>query len=172
MPGRNPKLIGEIEADNSRTRYTKAEIEARKLNTPVVSKTKMAPPIWMNELARKEWRRIIRIAQSSEVYTSLDTNALAMYCQSYSRLREAYTEYKKLQSRIGEEKTALITSKGQINPLIRLMQMEEEQCRKWGAILGLDPTGRARIGIARSKKEQADPMQQLLDEVQEFMDGQ
>ena len=95
-----------------------------------------------------------------------------MYCQSYSRLRLAYQEYDKLQAKIGDKQTALVTSKMQINPLIKLMQQEEEQCRRWGGLLGLDPTGRARIGLARNKNEEQSEFENFLNNVQDDLNGE
>ena len=172
MPGRYPKLIEEIEADNSRTHKTKAEIEARKAATPQGESAYLRAPDWLNDVARREWRRIIRLARRSGIFTNLDLNALGMYCQSYSRLRLAYQEYDKLQAKIGDKQTALVTSKMQINPLIKLMQQEEEQCRRWGGLLGLDPTGRARIGLARNRKEEQSEFEQFLSNVQDGLNGE
>ena len=57
MPGRYPKLIEEIEADNSRIHKTKAEIEARKAATPQGNSAYLRAPDWLNDVARREWRR-------------------------------------------------------------------------------------------------------------------
>ena len=65
-----------------------------------------------------------------------------------------------------------MTSKMQINPLIKLMQQEEEQCRRWGGLLGLDPTGRARIGLARNRKEEQSEFEQFLNNVQDDLNGE
>jgi P27 family predicted phage terminase small subunit len=156
MPGRKPKLIEAIAADNSATRYTKAEIEARELNTPQLVSRRLYPPKWL--------------ARQAGIFNGLDVNALGMYCQSYGRAVEAYNEYKKLKRLMGTDKNVLVMSSGKINPLIRLMQQEEEQCRKWSAVLGLDPVGRARLGLAKAKHAaDEDPMSQLLSEITDFV---
>ncbi len=170
MPGRNPKIVETIEVDNSKTHYTKAEIEARTLNTPTLLSRRLYPPKWLNQAGRNEWKRIVRLAKRSGIFNALDTNALGMYCQSYGRAVEAYDEYKKLKHLMGEDKNVLVMSSGKINPLIRLMQQEEEQCRKWSAVLGLDPVGRARLGLAKAKHaDDDDPMAQLLNEITDYV---
>jgi phage terminase small subunit len=90
----------------------------------------------------------------------------------FRRLRLAYQEYDKLQAKIGDKQTALVTSKMQINPLIKLMQQEEEQCRRWGGLLGLDPTGRARIGLARNRKEEQSEFEKFLNNVQDDLNDE
>ncbi len=170
MPGRKPKLVEAIEADNSATRYTKSEIEARELNTPQLASRRLYPPKWLNEVGKHEWKRILRLARRAGVFNGLDVNALGMYCQSYGRAVEAYDEYRKLKRLMGADKNVLVMSSGKINPLIRLMQQEEEQCRKWSAVLGLDPVGRARIGLAKARHaEDDDPMEQLLNEAKSYL---
>jgi len=173
MPGRKPKLIEAIEADNSATRYTKAEIEARELNTPQLVSRRLYPPKWLNDPGLHEWKRIIRLARRAGVFNGLDVNALGMYCQSYGRAVEAYDEYKKLKRLMGADKNVLVMSSGKINPLIRLMQQEEEQCRKWSAVLGLDPVGRARIGLAKARHaDDGDDMADLLSEIEEWVNSE
>jgi len=174
MPGRLPKTIQQIEKDNSRTRYTKAEIESRRENTPRIYSSTLRAPVWLDEVARKEWRRIIRLARSSDIYTDLDANALGMYCKAFSRALEAYVEYHKLEERVKKdnpEANLLIAKNGKPNPLLRIAMEAEDQCRKWAAILGLDPVSRARIGLARKKTEQIDPFKQLLDDVDDYVNG-
>ena len=172
MPGRLPKTIQQIEKDNSRTNYTKAEIEARKKYTPTVERSTLRVPAWLDEVAKKEWHRIIRLARDSGIYTDLDANALGMYCKAFSRALEAYSEYEKLKEMVHKDNpdaNLLITKDKKPNPLLRIAMEAEDQCRKWAAILGLDPVSRARIGLARKRHEEADEMEQLLDDVTDYM---
>lgn len=172
MPGRMPKTVDQIDKDNSRTRYTKEEIKARRENTPKIDQSTLRVPEWLDEISKKEWHRIVRLTRQSGIYTDLDINALAMYCKAYSRAREAYDEYRKLEERVKKENkdaNILVSKNGKANPLIRIAIEAEDQCRKWAAILGLDPVSRARIGIARKKTEPIDPLEQLLDDVSDFV---
>lgn len=160
MPGRNPKLIQQIEEDNTRTRYTKGEIEARRENTPVVESARLRPPAWLGKGARKEFKRIIKLAINAGIYTDLDINALGMYCMSFERLTGLYRELERLQSLTPRD--ALISSAGQ--RLMRAIRAEEDHCKKYGGLLGLDPVARARIGLAKSKKPD-DPFEDFLNEL-------
>lgn len=174
MPGRMPKTIQQIEKDNSRTRYTKAEIEARKELTPSIDRATLRVPAWLDETAKKEWRRIIRLSRGSGIYTDLDTNALGMYCKAFSRAMEAYAEYDKLKERVLKENpdaNLMITKDKRPNPLLKIAMEAEDQCRKWSAILGIDPVSRARIGIARKKAVMFDPLDDLLNDVEDFVNG-
>ena len=169
MPGRNPKTPEAIAADPRRGHRTRVLREAREESTPKISSAVLRVPGWLDDTAKKEWRRIIKLARKAEIFSDLDLGALGMYCQAYSRLQKAYTVYNQLQEKIGSNNTALITKDGKINPLIDLMRKEEEQCRKWGSILGLDPVGRARIGVARAKSDKRDPLEDLINDVTAYM---
>jgi P27 family predicted phage terminase small subunit len=175
MPGRHPKLIEAIDEDNTRTRYTRAEIDARREHTPRVEGNRLRPPSWLDPVARKEWRRIVRLADKAELYSDLDANALGMYCMAYSRAVNAYAEYKKLEEKYrGEDdsRTVMVTSRGKTNPLLKLAMEAEEQCRKWSALLGLDPVARARMGLARKNNPDAyDPFEAFLNSRSSFLNG-
>lgn len=162
MPGRNPKLIEQIEEDNSRTRYTREEIEARRENTPRIESAKLTAPHWLGKVAKKEFRRIVKLAINAGIFTDLDVNALGMYCQSYERLILLYAELEKLRGLMPRD--AMISSAGQ--KVMRAIQREEDHCRKYGGLLGLDPVARARIGLAKSKKD-TDPFEDFLNGLDE-----
>jgi len=162
------RLVKLPETLDERTGHrTKAVIEARKENTPKIAPGRLRPPTWLDEVGKKEWRKIIRLSKDAGIFTSLDVNALGHYCQSFSRLIAVYDEYRKAQEKTPG--TSIIIVRGYINPLIKEMQQEEDQCRKWGSILGLDPVSRARIGNARAKKQLSDPMEDLLNDVTEYV---
>ena len=165
MPGRNPNLP-EVMID-SRKHYTKADIAARKENTPEIDSAKMRAPAWLDDIAKKEWRRIVRLAKHSGIYTDLDVNTLGMYCMNYSRVVQAYKEYKDQSERVAAEHDGRppLVYKGQLNPYLAVAMKAEEQCRKLSAILGLDPVSRARMGLARKNAIQpVDPLEELLNE--------
>lgn len=164
MPGRNPKIPETL--DDGRTHYSKAEIEARRANTPKIESARLRPPKWLDDIARIEWRRVVRLARESGIYTDLDVNALGMYCMSYSRAIQAYKEYKELEERqsVDNPGKSVMIYKGRTNPLMSVAMAAEDQCRKWSAILGLDPVSRARMGIARKNATVEDPLEDLLNE--------
>ena len=172
MPGRMPKTLQQIDEDNSRTNYTKAEIAARREYTPTINKAVLRAPSWLDNTAKKEWRRILHLARDSGIYTDLDANALGMYCKAFSRALEAYAEYEKLTERVKKENpdaNLLVAKGGRANPLLRIAMDAEDQCRKWAAILGLDPVSRARIGLARKRGAQIDPLEALLENVTNYV---
>lgn len=162
MPGRNPKTLEAIEKDNSKTRYTKSEIEKRRKHTPKVGSAVLRVPAWLDDSAKKEWRRIVKLARASNIYTDLDSNALGSYCQVFSRLQEYYLKLN--QIRADRPSEWIVDYKGVINSLLRLIRDEENHLRKWGGILGLDPVARARIGIAAPGEDESDPFDDFLND--------
>jgi phage terminase small subunit len=49
-----------------------------------------------------------------------------------------------------------------VNPWLRVANDAATQIKKYGEILLLDPVSRARVGLAKSKQEELDPMAALL----------
>jgi len=97
MAGRPPIPIKVLQA-NGRKHLTKAEIEKR-LSTeenlsPATDKVKY--PDWMDDSAKKEWRRIITELKKLELVTNIDVAALAICCDAYSKYVKATNDINKV----------------------------------------------------------------------------
>ena len=63
----------------------------RSLNTGEPKPEKKAPrcPAWLEDEAKKEWRRMAKQLENLGILTEIDMAAFAGYCQAYARWKEA-----------------------------------------------------------------------------------
>lgn len=100
------------------------------------------PPEWLGEIARGEWVRLCSELESQNMLTSWDWSVFAAYCESYGQWRE-------LAALVEEDGASIMTPNGYktLNPDFLAM----EKCRKsaisFGALLGLNPSDRARLNV-------------------------
>ena len=73
----------------------------RPLNTKEPKPEKKAPrcPSWLEDEAKKEWKRMAKVLENMGLLTEMDMAAFAGYCQAYARWKEAcllYTSFTRL----------------------------------------------------------------------------
>lgn len=63
----------------------------RSLNTNEPKPVKKAPrcPAWLEDEAKKEWKRMAKQMEQLGILTEIDMAAFAGYCQAYARWKEA-----------------------------------------------------------------------------------
>ena len=94
MPGgRKPQLT--VVTDNEKARHTKAELDARREGEVSGAESKLTPPRTLSKLAKKEWRRVVKLYRQldAEVINDLDINLLAAYCENVAIFQEAEAQY-------------------------------------------------------------------------------
>lgn len=156
--GRKPVPIAVL--DNTKSRNVKADIEAREKNEPRGASAKLTPPKGLSENAKKEWKRLIKLYKQldAEILNDLDLGILACYCESWAVFVEAQKHWQTGELYYTDKK-----GERRENPWIKIMDREGQNIAKYGEQLCLTPVGRARMGIAKAKKEiQEDPMSALL----------
>lgn len=146
--------------DNSKWHMTAEEMEARRAGEPTGAEDSLEPPKALSKDAKKEWKRLVELYRQLNIpiLNNLDTGILAAYCESRAIYERAQKELKKDPSSI------IWTEKGPVeNPLIKILDKQGQLIAKYGEQLALSPVSRARIGIAKAKKElEDDPMAALL----------
>ena len=160
MPtGRKPSLVTVI--DNTKNRLTKSELSARENNEPTGATAELKPPKGLSKEAKKEWKRLIGLYRQldAEILNDLDLGILACYCESWAVFVEAQKNWQTGELYYTDKK-----GERRENPWIKIMDREGQNIAKYGEQLCLTPVGRARMGIAKAKKEvEADPMSALLE---------
>lgn len=118
-------------------------------------------PSWLSAEARQEWRRVAPELARLGLLTKLDRTALAGYCSSSAWWR-------KLQEIIAREGSVYLTAKGQlkIRPEVEIAKSMAETMRVFAAEFGLTPTSRARMLLPQQAGEEADPMEELLRDIE------
>lgn len=118
-------------------------------NEPEPAAGEPACPDWLNDTARAEWARVVGELTAMGVATPLDQSALAAYCQSFARWKQAELAIEATGI------TAVIRNdKGQVvkvfaNPAVGVAKSANESMRRWAAEFGLTPATRADLRIPK-----------------------
>ena len=112
------------------------------------------------EIARGEWRRVVReLSAVDGLVTSVDADALAMYCETYARWVQASRKLamsgmvEKLKTNRGGEYLAMSPYVTIINQCMRTMKQLLTE-------FGMTPASRTRIQIEKPPEE--DPFDEFL----------
>jgi P27 family predicted phage terminase small subunit len=114
----------------------------RKLNTNEPKPKLVAPkcPGHLDEVAKKEWKRLVPVLLHMRVLSEADQIQLALLCQTYSRMIEA-------QEALSKSSLLIKTGSGYVqqSPLIGIISTCTQQlvtlCREFG----LSPAARTKI---------------------------
>ena len=132
----------------------------RRLNEREPKPDKKAPPCpkWLEDEAKKEWKRLAKALERMGVLSELDMAVFAAYCQAYGRWKQA-------EDKITDGNLVFLTPSGypQQNPYLSIAQQNMRLMHRFASEFGLTPAARSRI-IAGSDKDFADDMDNLLDD--------
>lgn len=123
--------------------------------------SKLSAPSYLSPLAKKEWRRIMKLYKQMDVkiLCDLDVAALVMYCEAWSIYKVAQEQWTKLQVVATTNKA----SQQVINTCIDTMNKQATVVSRLSEQLYLTPAGRARMGVTPRKKKK--------DELLEFLNN-
>lgn len=131
----------------------------RSLNSQEPKPAKKAPrcPSWLEDEAKKEWKRMARQMEQLGVLTEIDMAAFAGYCQAYARWKEA-EEY------ISENGTVMKAPSGycQQVPQVSIAQTYLKIMNRFCEQFGLTPSSRSRIVAENGEDKESDAMELLL----------
>ena len=113
-------------------------------------------PAYLDDNAKREWRRLVPILERMRVLTEADEIALGNLCQQYALMQEAQIKLKK---------TGLLvkTRSGSIqqSPLVAIISTTVDQVNKLCREFGLTPSSRTRIQV-EPVKPAVNPIQQAI----------
>ena len=131
----------------------------RPLNEAEPKPQKKAPrcPPWLEDEAKREWKRMAKVLEQMGLLTEMDMAAFAGYCQAYARWKEA-EEY------ISEHGTVMKAPSGycQQVPQVSIAQTNMKIMLKFCEQFGLTPSARSRIVGVEGAADPADDMELLL----------
>ena len=131
----------------------------RPLNTKEPKPEKKAPrcPSWLEDEAKKEWKRMAKVLEQMGLLTEMDMAAFAGYCQSYARWKEA-------EEFIEKHGTIVKTPSGywQQVPQVSIAQQNLKTMLKFCSEFGLTPSSRSRMIAGEAKEADVDEMEFLL----------
>jgi P27 family predicted phage terminase small subunit len=116
-------------------------------------------PGHLNDIAKKEWRRISKHLYRSGLLTLIDRAALAAYCQAYGRWAMA-------EAIVNKKGEIVKTTNGNIiqNPYLSVANRAMEQMLKIEVEFGMTPSSRSRIKVDISDDREKSLAELLFDE--------
>lgn len=131
----------------------------RALNKNEPKPTKKAPrcPTWLEDEAKKEWKRMGKILEQMGLLTDMDMAAFAGYCQAYARWKEA-------EEFLTQHGSIVRTPNGYLQqvPQVTIAQTNLKIVLRFCEQFGLTPSARSRIAADNAAADPEDDMEQLL----------
>ena len=109
------------------------------------------PPTWLiDNVAKKEWRRIVKELEKINLIGNLDRNNLGGYCNAFANYVKA-TEILKDQTYYIDRETrnGVIVVK---NPMVDIQRTYAEEMRKFASLCGLTIDARLKAAAVKSDK--------------------
>lgn len=140
--------------DMQSAHLTKAEKQNRRQEESVVitgQEQLKTPPKWLiNDVAKKEWRRIVKELKKIEIVGNLDYANLGGYCNAYANYIEVSEKLKEQDYCIEREtRTGTIIVK---NPLVTIQKEYANEMRKFAALCGLTIDSRLKAAVTKRNK--------------------
>ena len=150
-------------AKGNPNRLTKAEIKARQEAEESFKPNDddIKVPGWLDKEGKSEWKRVSRELKELNILTNIDTTALGMYC-------DAYSKYQLATKKINEEGMFIeYTNKaGATNiiehPAVKAQVKYADLIKKLCSEFGLTPSSRARITLPKQEEEQEQTLEDKL----------
>lgn len=97
-------------------------------------------PTWLDEEAKREWKRIVGELEQNGELKFIDLKSLEGYCQSYSR-------WKQCENILQTEGLTFTTPNGYVQqrPEVAIANKALAEMRAWTKELGLTPASRLRM---------------------------
>ena len=131
----------------------------RPLNTKEPKPEKKAPrcPSWLEDEAKKEWKRMAKVLENMGLLTEMDMAAFAGYCQAYARWKEA-------EEFLTQHGSMVRTPNGYLQqvPQVSIAQTNMKIMLKFCEQFGLTPSARSRI-VGGENSDEEDEMEKLLE---------
>ena len=140
--------------DMQKAHLTLIEKQNRRLEEDSVSTGKnqlRIPPDWLiNDVAKKEWRRVVKELREINIVGNLDRANLGGYCNAYANYIKA-TEILKDQAYYVERETRTGISIVK-NPMVDIQQTYAAEMRKFAALCGLTIDSRLKAAVKKTEK--------------------
>lgn len=116
-----------------------------------------APPEFLNEIGRAEWKRMAPMLARNGLLTELDTAALAAYCRAFAQWRAASdileTEGSVVLSRFGHP---------HLSPHYAIAEKALATMRAMMREFGMTPSARAHVSRATPKLDPLNPLDKFI----------
>jgi P27 family predicted phage terminase small subunit len=114
-------------------------------------------PSWLTKQAKAEWKRVVAELAALDMIRSVDSAALAAYCQSYARWRSAEeivdAEGQTIQEPVTNNASDVVGYKVERHPATTIAKDALTQMLRAAALFGFDPSSRSHIHVPEAPKE-------------------
>lgn len=112
------------------------------------------PPKWLiDNIAKNEFKRIIKNFSELEVIGNLDINNIGAYCNAYSFYLKATKELTDSGSLVIEKQLPNGSYTLVENPLIKIQKQYAEEMRKFASLCGLTIDSRLKLAVQKTTEE-------------------
>ncbi|SEM81387.1 phage terminase small subunit P27 family [Paenibacillus sp. OV219] len=139
--------------------WTAAEVQSREEAGKAFERKKkrnLKVPSWLDDNARKVWRKIVRDMEEFDIFDPLDEDVLAAYCDAVAK-HQAMNESIDSQGFTIEGKGGIEI----VNPHVTMANNYARLILQFGEKLGITAGARARL--AKRMAEGKDPNDELFD---------
>lgn len=142
-----------VTVEQIKKHLTKKEKEQRKKAEErlKIAKDKLKPPNWLDEIAKKEFKRIVKEMDSIELLTNIDVAALAIVCDAYSKYVQASEAINKTNLLVKYTNKGGNTNYIE-NPYVKVATKYAEMYKKYCVEIGLTPASRLRMTVTQSEE--------------------
>ena len=162
--GRKPLPAAMI--DTKQSKQKKDDIQKRKQVEEQVNpspKSKLPTPSYLSPLAKKEWRRIMKLYEDMDIkiLSDLDKTPLVMYCEAvaiYQKCQEKWKQFDSVMVGSNEAQRRIDNCFNLMNKQIKIINDLAEQ-------LCLTPIARAKMGMIalNGKEKKQNPISEIFD---------
>ena len=113
------------------------------------------PPDWLiDDVAKKEWRRIVKELEKIGLVGNLDRNNLGGYCNAFANYVKATNILKEQLYYIDREtRNGVITVK---NPMVDIQRTYADEMRRFASLCGLTIDSRLKAAAVKTDKTRED----------------
>lgn len=159
--GRHQKLLEMQSGNLTQEQKIKKEMAEETIKTGRNQLKK--PPIWLiNDIAKKEYRRLVIELNDIDAIGNLDKNNLGGYCNAYAFYLKATQDLAKEELIISKILPNGSNTKAE-NPLIKIQKNYAEEMRKFASLCGLTIDSRLKVATVKISKEEQEIINEFGD---------
>lgn len=148
-----------IPVEFNKKRFTIAEREKRLAAEQALQarSDKIRCPSWLDDDAKKEWRRLVHELKEIGLLTNLDQSSLAICCDCYSKYMAATNKINDTML-VGVHTNKHGAKNLVVNPYVMVAQKYADMYKKYCVEIGLTPNARMRMTTAAQAEPEKDEL--------------
>ena len=115
-------------------------------------------PNWLDPVAKKEWRRSVKLLAEIGLLAELDMPTLAGYCNAFSQWARA-------NEQVNQDGLVYIKKDGTpgLSPYLRIAREAYDMMMRAACLCGMSPSSRATMKVGTREEKVVDPMEDFLN---------